>query len=225
MNTIFLNPDIVQRFDELIKNGEQLAWGAEKTATKLLDPIRLTRWATSSLNLLDKLSVSTNRFVREFERYGHVNEEGVFNVGLALGVLQSARDEYLLGLAVEYHLSVSAAVFGGLLDEAKYLLEKSYLRAAMVLIGAALEEGLKTRAKQFPALLGGKETLTPIIHKLKASDIGVLNEFQAKELEAVGVLRNKAAHGEEFDCSKDEIEKAKRIVEDTLHHILTGDFS
>jgi len=33
------------------------------------------------------------------------------HIGGALGVLKSARVEYSLGLAVEYHLSVSAAVF------------------------------------------------------------------------------------------------------------------
>jgi hypothetical protein len=30
------------------------------------DPVRFTKWTTSCLNLLDKLSISTNRFVKEF---------------------------------------------------------------------------------------------------------------------------------------------------------------
>ena len=70
------------------------------------------------------------------------------NIGAALGVLQSAREEYSCGMAVEYHLSVSAAGFSGLLDEAKYLCDKRYLRASAVLVGAALEEGLKQEQNQ-----------------------------------------------------------------------------
>jgi hypothetical protein len=186
----------------------------------ILNPIRLTQWATSSLNLLDKLSISTNRFVQEFERYGRVNND-TLNIGLALGVLRAAKEEYALGLAVDYHLSVSAAVFGGLLDEASYLLKKSYLRAAAVLIGAALEEGLKTRARSVPLSVGPKETLTPLIHKLKAPDVGILNEFQAKQLEAIATLRNDAAHGGDFHCSAKDVEDALKTVETVLRLILT----
>jgi hypothetical protein len=181
MQSRFLNPDILSRFEKLISEGEQQFLEAQKNQNNILNPIRLTQWATSSLNLLDKLSISTNRFVQEFERYGRVNND-TLNIGLALGVLRAAKEEYALGLAVDYHLSVSAAVFGGLLDEASYLLKKSYLRAAAVLIGAALEEGLKTRARSVPLSVGPRETLTPLIHKLKAPDVGILNEFQAKQL-------------------------------------------
>jgi hypothetical protein len=39
------------------------------------------------------------------------------NIGLALGVLRSANEEYIRGLAIDYHLSVSAAVFADLLAE------------------------------------------------------------------------------------------------------------
>ena len=221
MQSIFLNPDILNRFEKLISEGEQQFLEAKRNPANLLDPIRLTQWTTSSLNLLDKLSISTNRFVQEFERYGRVSNDNL-NIGLALGVLRAAKEEYALGLAVDYHLSVSAAVFGGLLDEASYLLNKSYLRAAAVLIGAALEEGLKTRAKAIPLPIGPKETLTPLIHKLKAPDVGLINEFQAKQLEVIATLRNDAAHGGDFLHSAKDIEEALKTVETVLRLILTS---
>jgi hypothetical protein len=70
-----------------------------------------------------------------------------------------------------------------------------YERAAVVLAGAALEEGLKNRARAAGVEVTSKETLSPIIIKLKAMEVGVLTEFEAKRLEAVAKMRNDAAHG------------------------------
>ncbi len=217
------NALIHQRLDDLIGEGER-QWDEFKNIGKgvIENPIRFAQWVTSCLNLLDKLSISTNRFVREFEGWVSPSPGRKVNLGGALGVLKSARVEYSLGLAVEYHLSVSAAVFDGLLDEADYLLSKGYLRAAAVLMGAALEEGLKTRARTEGIEVGPKDTLTPIIAKLKAPDIHVLNEFAAKRLESLARMRNDAAHGGDFNYQEAEISGALRevraILEQTLQH-------
>jgi hypothetical protein len=215
------NSLIRQRLDDLIGEGER-QWD-EFTATSkgvIQNPIRFTQWTTSCLNLLDKLSISSNRFVKEFEGWVSRKPGMTPNIGAALGVLKSARVEYSLGLAAEYHLSVSAAVFDGLLDEADYLLSKGYLRAAAVLMGAALEEGLKTRARTEGIEVGPRDTLSPIITKLKAPDVHVLNEFAAKRLESLAKMRNDAAHGSDFNYQLDEVSGALREVRDTLEQIL-----
>ena len=64
MTQIFANPKIIDRFDELIGDANEL-WDEFQRNEEgmIMDIVRFTRWATSSLNLLDKLSVSTNRFV------------------------------------------------------------------------------------------------------------------------------------------------------------------
>jgi len=159
----FTNPQFIQRFDELIAEGQDLfADPVTKQQRKTNDPSRYTRWSTSCLNLLDKLSVSTNRFVKEFERY-HAAQSGIVNIGLPLGVLRSAKEEYVNGLAIDYHLSVSAAVFGDLVNEAGYLLEKGYLRAAAILARAGLEEALRSRARAIPLEISTKIKLHELL--------------------------------------------------------------
>lgn len=192
----YINHRILVRFDELISEGEKLWDEFRKNKNGMyMDIVGITQWTTSCLNLLDKLSVNTNRFVTQFE-IGFGGGAGQrMNVGAALGVLKSARIEYSRGLAVDYHLSVTAAVFGGLLDEASYLMTKGYDRAAAVLIGAALEEGLKSRARAAGVDIGQKDTLNPVIAKLKAHPVGIITEFEAKRLKAISRLRNDAAHG------------------------------
>jgi hypothetical protein len=105
--------------------------------------------------------------------------DGDMNLGGALGVLIAAKDENSRGLAVEYHLPAPASAFAGILDEADYLCKRGYGRAAAVLAGAALEEGLKSRARAAGLEAGPRETPSPVIAKLKSPDVGVLKEFDA----------------------------------------------
>lgn len=220
-NKIYINESVLDRLNSLISEGERL-WAEFKANEKgiIEDIVSFTRWSTSCLNILDKLSVSTNRFVKQFEIWVIGGPGQKMNIGAALGILKSAKDEYSLGLAIDYHLSVSASVFNGLLEEANYLIQKKYFRAAAVLIGAALEEGLKTRARAESIEVGQRETLNPIIQKLKTGEIGILTAFEAKELEVVTKMRNDAAHGVEFDYSEKQVKEVLKKVEETLNRLL-----
>ena len=97
MSNSFVNPEIVRRFDELIAEGDKQHKEAKNG--KVANEIMAAKWVTSSLNLLDKLSVSSNRFVEEFEHWVP-NERMPYNVNFAaaLGVLMAAREEYIQGL-------------------------------------------------------------------------------------------------------------------------------
>jgi hypothetical protein len=223
MTMLFVNSVLLSRFDELIHEGE-LHWQEFQKDEKrmIMDIVGFTQWSTSCLNLLDKLSISTNRFVTQFEVWAVGGPGKQMNIGAALGVLKSARHEYSCGLAIEYQLSVSAVVFSGLLDEATYLFEKGYPRAAAVLLGAALEEGLKARARAVPIALSPRDTLSPVIAKLKAPAVGILTEFDAKRLEAIARLRNDAAHGGEFAYEAAQIQSAIKEVETMLGRLLSA---
>ena len=218
----FVNESLIARFDELIEEGQSRWEEFQKDEKRMImDIVGFTQWSTSCLNLLDKLSVSTNRFVTQFEVWAVGGPGKQINIGAALGVLKSAKREFSLGLAIDYELSVSSIVFSGLLDEATYLSERGYPRAAAVLLGAALEEGLKARARAVPLEISPRDTLSPVIAKLKARDVGVLTEFDAKRLEAIARLRNDAAHGGDFEYPTSVVNEAIKEVEATLGRLLS----
>jgi hypothetical protein len=175
MGRPFINPAILGPLEELITEGEQQWWKYQKKPGLIRDPVRFTQWSTSCLNLLDKLSVTSNRFVVELETWAKRGAGKEINIGASLGVLKAALEEYKLGLAIDYHLSVSAVVFGDLLSQAEYLNNKGYFRASAVIAGAALEEGLKARARASGIEITPKDTLIPVVHKLKAAH--VINDF------------------------------------------------
>ena len=68
--------------------------------------------------------------------------------------------------------------------------------------------------------IGPRDTLTPVIVKLKAPDINVLTEFEAKRLEAIAKLRNDAAHGGDFAYSEKDVDAALKEVESILSKLL-----
>lgn len=223
MTKLFVNDRILSRFDELIQEGETRWEEFQKNENRvIMDIVGFAQWSTSCLNLLDKLSISTNRFVTQFEAWAVGGPGKKMNIGAALGVLKSAKHEYSCGLAIDYQLSVSAAVFSSLLDESMYLFRKGYTRAAAVLLGAALEEGLKARARAVPIALSPRDTLSPVIVKLKSPEVGILTEFEAKRLEAIARLRNDAAHGGEFKYEASVVESAIKEVEAMLGKLLSS---
>ena len=104
MDSKFLNPDILERLEELIRDGNFLYQDTITHDLLIRDPVALTQWATSCLNLFDKLSISTNRFVTEFEYYGRIigaGNQSNINVGTALGVLKSAKEEVYYQVFIE----------------------------------------------------------------------------------------------------------------------------
>ncbi|MFH0809746.1 MAG: hypothetical protein V2A77_04680, partial [Pseudomonadota bacterium] len=84
---MMINPQILERLDELIREGEQQWWEFQKNKRPgvIEDPTRFTQWTTSCLNLLDHLSISTNRFVVEFEPWAKGAPGRAVNIGAALG--------------------------------------------------------------------------------------------------------------------------------------------
>jgi hypothetical protein len=220
MSNPVVNPEIVRRFEELIAEGQSLWHDFQDSPGTIMDPVRFTCWTTSCLNLLDRLSASTNRFVTEFEAWAKRRPGMEVNIGASLGVLTAALIEYRKGFAIDYHLAVASAVFGDLLAQADYLHEKGYHRAAVVLAGAALEDSMRVRARSTPFALTGKETLIPLSHILKRPEVGVLTELQAKRIEAVGQIRNDAAHGGDFEHKQEDIMLTLTDIRNLVEHIL-----
>jgi hypothetical protein len=70
--------------------------------------------------------------------------------------------------------------------------------------------------------LSPRDTLSPVIAKLKSPEVGLLTEFEAKRHEAIARLRNDAAHGAEFAYEAATVESAIKEVEATLGRLLTA---
>jgi hypothetical protein len=75
-------------------------------------------------------------------------------------------------------------------------------------------------AKASSVTISKKDTLNPVIIKLKDQSVGILTEFEAKKLEAIAKMRNDAAHGASFNYTSEEIQDSLDITRKILEKIL-----
>jgi hypothetical protein len=83
-----------------------------------------------------------------------------------------------------------------------------------------LEEGLKARARASGIEIIPKDTLIPVVHKLKAAN--VINEFEFKNIEALGDIRNKAAYGGDFPYSANDVKVMQERISEILSRLIIG---
>lgn len=130
---------------------------------------------------------------KEGTRYG--SEDGA---PLTASILTSFADYILSGLAEEITPERRAQldVVSDLLDQANTLLEspKVHPAAPTVLIGAVLEEFLRTWAENEKVSLPGRPSIDTYAKALR--DAELITKQDIKDITAWGGIRNHAAHGE-----------------------------
>ncbi|MEP1061830.1 MULTISPECIES: DUF4145 domain-containing protein [Cyanophyceae] len=171
-------------------------------------------WLLNVKSLLDQvipLTSSHRKLIDENKSFGHAQTY----TKARLSVLRAMRKDFELGfLGENLAAQIEAAVASDYLGQAENLLAEGqpgkydHVPAA-VLAGAVLEKALRTLCgNQQPPLLtiddhGRLLTLNRLIPDLKKA--GVYNELMAKQLLAWADIRNKAAHGEFDQFTREQV--------------------
>jgi hypothetical protein len=106
-------------------------------------------------------------------------------------------------------------VFADFLEMGEYLLNEGYKDAAAVIIGAVLEDGLRKiavqRAVAVTSQAGRPLTIDPLNAAL-AND-GAYNKLAQKQITSWAHVRNKAAHGEYSEYTKEQVQMMLMFVQ------------
>jgi len=221
-----LDAAIRKRFDELVVEGSGLVVAmrhdaeaerreAAQNRVALLGewvqrPTEYQAFRTKVLNLVEHLGMAA-RFAEDIRR----GEGLVSDATRVLGILQGLADDYKSGFLEPVIRRLEGEVAGDYLGQAEGLLKdgqpgKFDHVPAAVLLGAVLEQGLRTLcARQIPALPtlkpnGEKIMLNGLIDDLKKAS--VYNELKARQLRAWADVRNAAAHGEFTKFTRADVE-------------------
>jgi hypothetical protein len=190
-----LESKALARLDELIALGKEAS----------SDPLVLRRFTTSARNLLQNVLGKDSVHFEEFNQvveYAYDSGEDLQQYAQELvGVIHAARDDIASGFIFNRDLLVSAANFGGILEQAEHLLSTGYKDAAAVLTGAVLESSLRKLCDKRGVAYTSKETMEPLNVKL-AKD-GAYQVMTQKMITTWADLRNNAAHGD-FDKYSDK---------------------
>jgi len=225
-----LHKKYLDRFDELIQEGESLYQGIKdipsgfaSLAGEITRPwtqqetechSKVEGWLINYQSLLDKIlplnSIHRQLFTEQKTYWSYVSQ-----LEQCVSRLKGLKDDFAKGLFSDLSLQIEAEIAADYMGQAEQLLAKGQTGQydhvpAAVLAGAVLEKGLRTLCtKQTPPLplvdpKGNPLMMNRLIDELKKA--GVFNELKAKQLRAWADIRNKAAHGEFSEFNRSDVE-------------------
>jgi hypothetical protein len=167
------------------------------------------QWGTSCLSLLGRVfgldSVHYKKFEAQFAKFRDYSP-----VRRALGVLRAAKDDYEQGYLFDTRTLIEAGVFDDFLEQAEHLLDSGYHQPAAVVIGSVLEDGLRKLCARHNIPLSSKPKLDTMNANLAKQ--GVYSKLTQKRITTLADIRNKAAHGQWDEFTKEDIEDMLRQV-------------
>jgi hypothetical protein len=197
---MYINEDVVKRFDELIEKGRKVL----STATQMgivsnlfvrdghVDSEIGNQWMVSSKNhLLQTIGEKSIHFTE----FSALFKDGVTYtpVKKGIGILTAAKEDYQSGYLVGIRKLVSAEIIGSLLDQAQELLDAGYIGPAAVLAGSILEDHIKKICIEKQIALSDKPKLDYMNAQL--AKIEYYNKLTQKQITSWAEIRNSAAHG------------------------------
>ena len=161
-----------------------------------------------SLSFISNLYGEDHVYYKEF--YEASNNTYKYNIDESLSVLTAIKFEIQNGWLDNLKKIVTAELFSDFLEMSKYLLEEGYKDAAAVMIGSTLEEQLRqislTNSIEISTEKDGKEY--PKKANLLNAELykaNIYNSLTNKSITSWLDLRNKAAHGQYNEYSKEEV--------------------
>lgn len=208
---------IAKRFEELeIKAHETLLTKTHYGGNfyKINDE-KFQEWATSSLNILQRVFGETSMHFQNFKSY-YVQFKGFVDVfENCRGILNAAKDDYLGGYLVNLKSLISAEVLDNVFEQAEELLNKGYKDSACVSIGVTLETALKSICSKYNIPIGKLDKMNADLSKA-----GAYNLTKQKQITAWADLRNNAAHGNYSEYKIEDVNDflvgVKRFVADYM---------
>lgn len=164
---------------------------------------------TSTLSFLEKTFGEKHTFYKEFESkvkdtYKSESEQG-------RGILKAVKNEVDGGWIFTVKGLVSAEIFSDFLEMAEYLLKEGFKDAAAIMVGSVLEEHLRQLCykQKIPVEKTKDDKSFPkkadlLNSELTASEL--YNKLDQKSITTWLDLRNKAAHGNYAEYSKEQVE-------------------
>jgi hypothetical protein len=212
-----LDQRVLDRLQELIQFGERVkqtkhvrTYGGLQVAGDVGVNSELAhQWGTSCLSLLGRVFGLESAHYKQFEaQFPKFYLHGP--VARALGTLRAAKEDYEQGFLFDTRTLIEAEVFDDFLEQAEHLLGSGYYQPAAVVIGSVLEDGLRKLCAKHEIPLAAKPILDTMNTDLAKR--GVYNKLTQKRVTALADVRNKAAHGEWDQFTREDVENVLRDV-------------
>lgn len=166
---------------------------------------------------IERLVPANNSFHKDATKIRSYTSSIHYSVNPLLGILKALRIAYEMNYLQSVEELIHADMFSDFLEMAEHLLKEGFKDPAAVLCGSTLEEHLrKLSAKNGIAVLrpdGSPKKSNALNDELAAA---VYSKLDQKSVTAWLDLRNKAAHGQYSDYTKDQVSLLLQGVRDFI---------
>lgn len=202
---------LIKQLDELTNEVSQLrAKSAHDDCSDVMSETKAVEIATRGYAAIERIAGKDSRYYVRAEQIREDQAYEQLKVLRLVGVLQSLSADLKAGYLRSVEELIHGELFGDFLEMARHLSESGYKDAAAVIAGSALEAHLRQLAKRFGVAIEcvthkgtePKKTDTINADLVKAGSYSSLDQ---KNVTAWLGLRNKAAHGQYAEYSKEQV--------------------
>ena len=202
--------ELQRRINELIAFSEKVL--ATKRSTdhhEFVSNDLFNEFRSASLSFLKNTFGAEHPFFKEFDT--EAKNAKSYDTREGIGVLKAAKQEIDGGWLFTVKGLVSAEIFSDFLEMADYLLREGYKDPAAVMTGSVLEEHLRQLCNKnsIPTETIKEGKPNPKKADLMNSELAgaaVYNKLDQKSITSWLDLRNKAAHGQYTEYTKEQVE-------------------
>ncbi len=206
---------IKKEIDSLVDLGEEITQQASSSHDGLEgnNLANVASWITRLGELIRKLYGKNSQY---FDNYNAaISIDGFYDIrrnwhkhiSPVQGFAKAVKHDIETGLLVDIKGLLQADLFSDFLEMSEHLLNEGYKDAAAVIIGAVLEDGLRKLCNK-----NGIETIKPNgspmtidFLNIELAKKNVYKKLTQKQITSWAHIRNKAAHGEYEEYTKEEV--------------------
>jgi hypothetical protein len=214
---------IVKEVANLVASGEAIARDASHASSSLGSERveELLSIASRTGQLIRRLYGANSQYQENLERvlatknFSMMHSNYFRHVAELVGIVKGIQSDLATGMLDDHRVLIRAEVFGNFLEMAEHLVREGYKDAAAVLLGAVLEDSLRSlaaRSNIATANVQGKPmTIDPL--NIAVAKAGVYGPLVQKQITSWANLRNDAAHGQFSKYDADHVQQMLLFVQ------------
>ena len=202
--------DLVVRVDQLIQQGEEVrrTYRSNSDGWGWVDAAAMKGFRSAALSFIERVYGKNHSHYLEFQKETDNTDKQDAEIGVA--ILSSIKREISGGWLFSIKKLVSAEIFSDFIEMAEHLVSQGYKDPAAVITGSVLEEHLRQLAisNGVDIEIESDGITRPKKADRLNSDLSKAEIYSKLDQKAVTMwldLRNKAAHGQYDEYTKDQV--------------------
>lgn len=199
--------NLIEQLDSLLQKYSELLQKSKHNDLSDLSKVERQSIVTRGIAAICRISGNDSVYVREINRILNGTPELHLHTSRVIGIVQALKEDLSAGYVKTLIELIHENLFSDFLDMSYHLLESGYKDAAAVIAGSTLESHIKELCKKNSIDLeteGRPIKADRLNAALTKAD--VYSKLDQKNVTAWLDLRNKAAHGNYEEYTKEQVE-------------------